>query len=240
MNTDMKIRNYLLILAAICLLQGTAQAQSLNSVLKAHYKSMRFDALGEVSTQSTQGKIVMMGAELPLKMYKKRPGKLRIEGDFMGNKFIQTINGSEGWQIAPWSGSTTPKAMDSKQKDQFGILASLEGPLYGYEQQGFAADYKGTTQLDGKEVYHITLTKDGELSNHYIDKSTHYLHAITSTTEVNGKMSSIKLVFRDYKMVSGFPIAHQIDTYAGTQAVFSLIFNQVSLNETIADALFEK
>lgn len=234
------MRKLLIILSAALAVAASAEAQDLNSVLKKHYEASKFADLEKVESMKIDGKTIVMGTELPMKMYRKRPGKFRLDGDFMGNKFTQVVNGDQGWQIAPWTGSNAPQAMPAAQVDQLKAQSGIEGPLYDYKAKGFDASYGGVTSFDGRNTYKVTLTKGADKINFFIDTNTNFLHGMTTATNVNGQDVEVKLVYSNYKMINGIPVSHTMDTYSGTQKVLSLIFNTVEFNPSVPDALFER
>lgn len=229
-----------MILSAALAIAFTAEAQDLQSVLKKHYEASKFGELADVKSMKIEGKTIVMGTELPMTMYRKRPDKFRLDGDFMGNKFSQVVNGNEGWQVAPWTGSTTPQTMPQSQVDQLKAQSGIEGPLYNYKEKGFDASYAGVASFDGKNTYKVVLTKGGDKLNFFIDTNTNYLHGMTTSTNVNGQDVEVKLIYSNYKMVDGIPVSHQMDTFSGTQKVLSLIFATVSFDAEVSDGLFQR
>ena len=107
------MRKLLFFLALTAFALPTLKAQSLDQILKDHYKASGQEKMNKVQTMITKGKItyVTAGMESAITMYQARPNKLRLEASILGSKVIQTYNGSTGWMYAPTMGIAEPREM---------------------------------------------------------------------------------------------------------------------------------
>jgi outer membrane lipoprotein-sorting protein len=82
-----------------------AQEPALDDILSSYYKAIGIVKMKNWQTVTTTGKTIAQGMEFPIKIYMKRPGKIRIEAVVQGNTMISCFDGNAGWAIIPWSGN---------------------------------------------------------------------------------------------------------------------------------------
>jgi len=213
------------------------QAQSLDDVLKKHFKAVGQDKLVAAKTYYMNAKLSQMGQELPMEMKMKRPNKFRVEMEMMGQKMIQAFDGEKGWMIAPWL-SPDPQALEGEQLNQAMEQADFEGELYNYEQKGSSVDFVGKVNANGKEAYKIKLTsKDGSLKNYFIDAGTNLILKVKSKISANGQEIEVEQLFSDYKDFDGIKMATSLvsKTPMGNVSITVLEFK---INEKFDDAIF--
>lgn len=218
-----------------------AGAQSLESVLQAHYKAASQEKMEKIETIKTTGKnsYSMAGIESAFAMYQARPNKLRVEAEMQGSKLIQTYNGEKGWMFAPAMGIGAPKELSDQELESILGQAEFENPLWNYEEKGNTLELVGSSE-DGKED-HLKLSREnGDELNFFISKDSHLITTIRSTQAMGGSEQDIEINMKDYKKVKGIPVAHYIATKIGGQIVYTITIEEVEYNQDMDSALFEK
>lgn len=216
-------------------------AQSLESVLQAHYKAASQEKMEKIESIKTTGKnsYSMAGIESGFTMYQARPNKLRIEAEMQGSKLIQTFNGEKGWMYAPAMGIAQPKELSDQELESILGQAEFENPLWNYAEKGNTLELVGSSE-DGKED-HLKLTREsGDVLNFFLNKDSHLITTITSTQAMGGSEQNIEINMKDYKKVKGIPVAHYIATKIGGQIVYTITIEDVEYNQEIDSVLFEK
>ncbi|MEN8201299.1 MAG: hypothetical protein ABFS28_01805 [Bacteroidota bacterium] len=232
-----------LVISASLVIAGfsLASAQSLESVLQAHYKAASQEKMEKIETIITRGKNTYStaGIESGFTMYQSRPNKLRIEADVQGTKLIQTYNGEKGWMYAPAMGITQPKEITGQELETLLGQAEFENPLWNYEEKGNTLELVGTS-ADGS-ADQLKLTREsGDILNFFISKDSHLITAITSTQLMGGSEQDIEINMKDYKNVKGIPVARYLLTKIGGEIVYTITLEKVEYNQDVDTLLFEK
>ena len=213
------------------------QAQSLDDVLKKHFKAVGQDKLVAAKTYFMKAKINQMGMELPMEMKMKRPNKFRVEMEMQGQKMIQAFDGEKGWMIAPWL-SPDPQVLEGDQLKQAMEQADFEGELYNYEEKGHSVDFVGKVNADGKEAYKIKLTaKDGSIKNYFIDAGTNLIIKVKAKISAAGQEVEVEQKLSDYKDFDGVLMATKMKS-ATPMGNVSIIVEEFNVNQKFDDAIF--
>ncbi len=215
-------------------------SQELEKILEAHYKASAQDKLGKVETIVTSGKNSYAMADIgsSFRMFKGRPNKIRIEGEFQGSKVIQTYDGETGWMFAPAMGIPEPKEMKGEELETILNQSDFGSPLWNYEEKGNSVELVGVSE-DGS-ADHLKLTTAKNELNFYIDKESHLISSIRSIQVIGGAETEIEVVLMNYKSVKGIPIAQQVVTKMNGEVVTTVDIERVEYNLKLDASLFEK
>jgi hypothetical protein len=220
-------------------LATTLSAQDLDKILQDHFKASAQDKKTQITSDVTNGKVIAMGMETLVTMYRSRPSKLRIEADLMGNKMIQTYNGSRGWFYAPTMGAIQPREIGSADLQNLVMQADIDSPLWDFEARGNKLEQAGESE-DGSEYKVKLTTSGGEEMTIFINKESSLISKILSTQLANGLESPMEMVFKNYKDVEGIPTAHYMAIKMGGQLMSVMTVGKVEYNKDLDPALFEK
>ncbi len=213
------------------------QAQSLDDVLKKHFKAVGQDKLVAAKSYYMKAKLSQMGMDLPMEMKMKRPNKFRVEMEMQGQKMIQAFDGEKGWMIAPWI-SPDPQVLEGDQLKQAMEQADFEGELYNYKQKGHTVDFMGKVSADGKEAYKIKLTaKDGSVKNYFIDAKTNLIFKVKAKVSAGGQEIEVDQLLSDYKDFDGIKMATKMESKTPMGNV-SITVVEFKINEKFDDAIF--
>jgi len=224
----------------------TARSQELNldDILSKYYQAAGIEKMKDFQTIYYDGKSNTMGMEYPFKIYKKRPGKSRIEVEIQGSKMIQVYDGQKGWSVIPWSGSTEPQDMTVDEAKNLKDQSEFEGSLYNWKEKGYKVDLVDKEDLEGSSVYKIKLTKpDGDTETYFIDADNFIILKVSSMVKIQGNESEGEVDYSDYKPVEGvlmpFTFQNKFKGQAG-EMVSQIIFDTIVINKEINDSLFLK
>ncbi len=213
------------------------QAQSLDDVLKKHFKAVGQDKLVAAKTYYMKAKLSQMGMDLPMEMKMKRPNKFRVEMEMQGQKMIQAFDGEKGWMIAPWI-SPDPQVLEGDQLKQAMEQADFEGELYNYKQKGSSVDFVGKVNADGKEAYKIKLTsKDGSVKNYFIDAKTNLIFKVKAKVSAGGQEIEVDQLLSDYKDFDGIKMPTKMESKTPMGNV-SITVIEFKINEKFDDSVF--
>ncbi|NOR76277.1 MAG: hypothetical protein GQ525_14115 [Draconibacterium sp.] len=215
------------------------QAQSLDDILKKHFKAVGQDKLATAKTFYLKAELSQMGMVLPMEMRMKRPDKFRVEMEMQGQKMIQAYDGVNGWMVAPWI-SPDPQVLEGEQLKEAMKQADLEGELYKYKEKGHTVEFVGKVSVDGKETYKIKLTnKDGSIKNYFIDAGTDLIVKVKTKISAQGQDIDIEQNLSDYKDFDGVKMATKMVSTTPMGDV-SISIVEFKVNESFDEAIFKQ
>ena len=215
----------------------TVNGQDLSEILDQHFDVVGQEKLAEVKTITVYGKIMQMGTEFSFVQRMKNPNKFMLEADIQGQKMIQAFDGENGWMIAPWM-SPDPQDLTGVQLKQAKEQTNIEGDLYNWEEKGHQAEYMGTEDMEGTEVYKIKLTKkEGDEIFYFIDSESYVMLKETRKMTVQGNEIEIESFPGNYEMINGiaFPMSIKTNTMGQTTEI---LFDSVKIDLELDDSIF--
>ena len=213
------------------------QGQDLSEILDQHFTTVGQEKLAEVKTITVYGKIMQMDNEFPFIQKMKNPNKFRLEATMQGLKMIQAFDGENGWYIAPWI-SPDPQDLTGVQLKQAKEQTNIEGDLYNWEEKGHQAEYLGTEDMEGTEVYKIKLTKkEGDEIFYFIDSETYVMLKETRKMTVQGNEIEIESFPGNYEVINGIVFPMSIKTNTMGQET-EILFDSVKIDLELDDSIF--
>ncbi|HNF69969.1 MAG TPA: hypothetical protein PLL28_11380 [Chitinophagales bacterium] len=234
-----KIAAALLLLATLPV--AGLKAQSLNDVLKAHFDAVGQNKVAKLENMTTIGKLNQSGLDIPFKQIVARPGKLRVEGTFQGLTFIQVFNGTEGWAVNPFAGSTEPQPIPADQLDDLKIQADMDGMLWDYAKKGSTVTLEGTEDVEGTPCFKIRIvTADSSVFDEYIDTDSYMLIKSHSKTQMMGVDVETDTYFSNYMQKDGIAMPGRIENRYNGVTGEVITIESVEFDLEYQDALFDK
>lgn len=234
------MKKYLFLVGVLTLATSTiiAQELKLDDVLNNYYKASGLDKLQKVNT------IIMSGTQtthvvMPVKIYRVRPNKVRMERDVNDITGLTVYDGQTGWTTAPWTKNPNPQVAAGPILTDILNAADFDGLLYKWKEKGHTAELVGKEISDNVEVYRIKFTrKDGGLEYYLIDSKTFLLQRKVFKRMVKDKEVEVQNVFTDYKSVEGVMFAFTNENLMGGQTTSTTQFDSIEVNKPIDDKLF--
>lgn len=152
----------------------------------------------------TQGIVILLGAD------RKPDSLVRQTATIQGMTQIQAYDGSEGWQINPFSGRRDPERMGEDDTRDMAESNDFYGPLVDYKQKGNKVEYIGHQTVDGDDALLIKVTlKNGDLMNYFLDPDTYLEIRTEKQMFVRGSVHESFNNLGSYKKVNGvyFPFS---------------------------------
>ena len=213
----------------------------LDDVLTKYYTTVGIDKLQGWQSIITIGKASAQGAEYPLRITMKRPGKIRIEVQVQSVKMVQACDGKNGWSIIPWSGSSDPQDMTADETRVIRDQADFEGSLYNWQQKGYIAELIGKEDVDGSPAWHIKVTKlSGDTEDYFIDAENYVILKLASKIHIQGKESENENINSNFKEVNGVLFPFTIENKNKGQVASHFIVDRYEVNADVNDSLFIK
>ena len=228
-------------LISLVSISGMAQEMNLDEILAKYHQTIGTDKVKEWNTLVMTGKSTAQGMEFPLTFYIKRPGKMRGEVEIQGNKMLQIFDGTTGWSVIPWSGSSDPQDMTPDDIKGMKEQADLEGILYNWKEKGHKIELLGKEDLEGTPVYKLKVTlADGNIETFFIDAENFVTIKIANVTKIQGNDTESESYMSNYKDVSGALMPFAIENKVKGQTVSNVVIDKYEINRELNDSLFVK
>ena len=240
------------LLSALCLMVGlhpmiaqTTAEEIIDSYLEAIGGREQLDAVESVKIVA---KGQAQGMELPITMYQKAPGLMRMDMVFQGKEITQmAFDGKEGWSTNFMT--MEPEKWDAEQSDIMKGEMDFLNAFLNYKEKGYTIALEGEDEVEGTACYKVKLTKkpvvvDGKeeenLSYYYFDQESMVpimQEEYAKTGPMKGQAS--QTYFSDYQEVEGIYFPFNIAQKFQRQTVYDLSIEQMALNVEIEEALFQ-
>jgi len=220
---------------------GHAQEMKLDDILNSYYKATGIEKMKDWTTVKSTGKTVAQGMEFPFTLTMKRPAKIRVEAEVQGSKMIQCFDGTAGWNVIPWSGSSAPQDMTPDEIKNMKEQADIEGPLYHWKEKGHQVELLGKEDMEGSSAYKIKITKaNGDIDNYFLDAESFILLKTSSKIKIQGNETESENLYTNYKDINGVMMPLTISTKIKEQTVSQVVIDKTEVNVTINDSIFVK
>lgn len=234
----MKSIQILFISFTLLISSAFAQELTLDQILEKHFNAMGFDKLEKTNTIIMSGYITRQDY-MPIKIYKMRPDKYKMEFDIQDITAYQSYDGKTAWMTTPWTGNTQPQIMSEDASKDIKSKADYDGVLYHYKEKEHKAELIGKDTLNNQEVYKIKLTrKDGGVEFYFIDTKDFLLLKKTTTRISRGKEVEIVSLFSDYRNVQDIKFAYWNENLMGGQPYSIIEFDLIEIDKPMDEKIF--
>jgi outer membrane lipoprotein-sorting protein len=200
------------------------------------------EKLQTIRTLKRIGDVHMMGMDMPLVMYQKRPDKIRTEVEIpnMNVEVISAYDGETAWMLNPMMGSA-PQAMSPEQSRNMLNQVDIDGTLVNYEAKGFSVEYLGETEVAGKPAHKLRLTHPDRPENFlYLDATTYLV--VKSEGQgpdpQTGQLVTTEIYLSDYRPVNGVMMPHALEVHLRGEKFQDIVFSSIVVNTEMSDKLF--
>lgn len=221
-----------------------AIAQNIDEIMTKSLNAMNKQALDNIQTFIITGSqfVPAQGEQIPVVYKLKRPDKVRIEIEYMGNTIIQSFDGKKAWMVNPLTGSKDKRNLPDNAKEQFmQIFDLLYSPLTKYGQEGYKYEYLGKETIDDKNYIKIKFTdKENDVSTLYIDELTNWFYKLVGDFEKDGEKGTVEYIFEEKTKVKGAVVPQVIEIKINGETAMVYNFDEFEVDVPIDDKIFEK
>lgn len=219
-------------------------SQNIDEIMTNSNKAMNKEALDKVETFVIHGSqfVAEQGEQIPIVYKIKRPDKVRIEIEYMGNTIIQAYDGKKAWMVNPLTGSKEKRNLPDEAKEQFmQIFDFLYSPITKYGEPNYSFEYLGKETIDDKNYITIKITdKDSDVSTLYIDEITNWFYKLVAEVKKEDETNTIEYVFEEKTKVGGAIVPSVIELKVNGNTVMVFNFDEYEINTPLDDKIFEK
>lgn len=181
------------------------------------------------------------GIDAPIVIEVKRPKAMRVDFTVQGMVGSQAYDGTTGWNLMPFGGSTVPQKMTADEVTLAEEQADMDGPLVDYKAKGHTVELLGKETVEGAPAYKLKITlKNGVVRTVYLD-AEHFLEIRQEGKRtIQGTEMDLESIIGDYKEVDGLMFPHSIDNGAkGAPQRQKIVIDKIEINPPIDDARFK-
>jgi len=216
------------------------KGQNLEKILEAHFVAQGQDNL--MALRSIFMKVREMTGFTEGKKYqitKKAPNKIRVEGEWQGQKYVNAYDGKNAWTIAPWTGVHIPQLMTERERNLFLINAGIGSPLYDHGL-GNVLELMGSERADDANHYVIRSTMpSGFYVDYLVDKKEHLIHLVRIyQDEEPGKIEK-EVIFKNYKNLGGASVPFGFENRKG-RSISDVVVDDIIFGQGAPNSFFNK
>jgi outer membrane lipoprotein-sorting protein len=214
------------------------QAQTVDEIINKHIEAIGGkEKINAIKTVYTEYTMDIQGNQASGLTYLVNGKGYRNEVDFGGQKIIQCINETGGWQVNPLMGQTSAEPLPEDQAKASKAQLFIGGPLQDYAAKG----YKVEMQDKEEGAYKLQLTTpEGATMTFYIDPTTYYINKMVSKVTAGGQEMETIAVYSDYqKADNGFVSAKSTELTVSQGFVLNVTVTKLEFNKDIDVKLFE-
>ena len=203
------------------------------------------EALQAIQSLKMTGSAALMGMDLGLVFYQKRPNKLRVEVDVsaMGMEIVSGYDGETAWTINPMAGGGV-QTVTGDEARSLRMQADIDGPLVGYEAKGTTLEYVGEEEIRGAAAHKLKVTTADAIEMFiYMDAASYLIikQEAEGTNPTTGGKTTQNSYLTDYREVSGVLMPYRMEVVFGNNELTQdVTFTTIEVNQELDDALFAK
>jgi outer membrane lipoprotein-sorting protein len=192
------------------------------------------------SVISSELKVIRTAVTARRIVYRKRPGKMRIETRVNGMTIVMAFNGNTGWMITPRT--TSVLEMPAPLLEEIERKSIEREALLNPDEFGLTVSYEGRKAIGGKDYIMINQTyRCGYVSTMYLDPNTYLPYkavgmGLTDTLE----KAEMEAVFSDYRKTQGIRVPFSIRIIQNDKESANMSILEYKYNTNLEDSLFEK
>jgi hypothetical protein len=221
-----------------CLLAvAVVNAQSLEEIVKKYTAANKLDKVGALKTIKLTGKMSMMGMEIPIEVWMKKPDKIKSVTNISGQEMVQVYDGVKGYSINPMAGSAEPVELDAQSLKSIQRNNIFSNYMDTYLKNGQLA-LAGEEAVNGSPAHKIKATIEGGIVvDLFIDKASYLLTKSSVTMDAQGQSVTMDTYPSDYKEVNGFFMAMK-NTMSAMGQEFVQTYTKVEVDIPMDDSIF--
>lgn len=214
-------------------------AQTVQEIISKNNAATGYDKLAKSSTIYIEGKMSQMGTEIPLTMYVKQPGKIKMVMTYNGMDIITLYDGEKGYMVNPLSGSFEATEIPAESLDEIKKNDMFKNQLQTLLDQN-QLQYVGDEDVDGKSAYKLMSSVEGKKPVYYfIDKESNLLVKTTTTVEQMGQEMTVDAYPKEYTDINGVKFPKVTTSVVnGMMEMGSMVFDVIEIDKPIEDSVF--
>jgi hypothetical protein len=227
-------------LLAGAVLASPAPAKTVDEVIAKSLEARGgLDRPKAVQSLRVTGRMSLGYSDATMVVERKRPGSLRSEITFRGERAVQAWDGATAWGIPPM-GSGQAEKLPAEVARAMAAEADVDGPLVDYQAKGHHVALLGKATLEGGDAYKVEVRKkDGAVEVHFLDARSYLTVRIEGKRTVRGTVVEGESLLGDYREAGGILWPYSIKSGArGNPEKQTLTVDKIEVDPVLDDARF--
>lgn len=191
-----------------------------------------------LSSVSVEGSITQGGETMAFQMHRKRPDSFRYRLSLNGNSVTSGFDGRTGWVRSDTAGEVTIERVSGSVLRGIEEQGRFESPLFNHQlKPEYQYKLLPGRAVDGRSVHVVEVSGRGsEVFQYFLDTNSAYIVRI-DRLDAAGEVVS-QTLFRDYRMVEGFPFAYEVESRSGGETFSVAKIDSISVNPGLLSFVF--
>jgi hypothetical protein len=183
----------------------------------------------EAHSLYAEGRTLIGGEVIDVKMWAERPNRLRVESAFGRRKVTQVYDGRHEPVIYHSEVENgRPMRMTAGERKDFIANADYDGPLVDFAAKGYSVDYAGEDAINGRPARKLLMMgADGEVFFLWIDAESAEAVKRSVFRMVGERRATVDTFFADFRAVSGALQPHRIETKVGEKTLYLMLLSLI-------------
>lgn len=222
------------------LISFSVLGQDIDVILKRHFQAMGHANLESIrSLKMDVTEVDGFGQGRKYEVIKKRPYRIRKEGEDTGKHFIEAFDGDTAWYWTP-ERQNAPMVLDSARKNQLMVEAIIGSPLLLSEREGYRVILEGSGYVGRQSNYIVRLLMpDYYFMDFYIDKKSYLLSKIVTFKDLFTKEVDTQIYFEDYRQLGPFLFPFQMQRKHGDDEPLDVIVGEIAVGVGASNSVFK-
>lgn len=166
-----------------------------------------WDAIMAIKTLRQSGNVQMQTPNVLVTISgeRMRPDLLRIRFSVGEKSGQEGWDGERAWELNGFRGMEQAEYVEGSPALALKRGAEFDGPMVGYKEKGYTAEYLGEDEVDGREQWVVRVVmSDGNAIDHYLDKASMLVTKTRAMRAVHGGDEAMtETQYSDYREVAG-------------------------------------
>jgi hypothetical protein len=232
---------WLLILALACCVPPL-RAEDADHLARNHVEAIGGTLrLHLLQSMKVNGYVDIDGRHVTFTLLAQRPNRVRMETQADGHVLVQATDGvNPPWELNPAAKPLNPHELTGVEAREFSADAEFDDPLVDPESKGYAVDYAGEMQWQGRQVYRILVTR--RLVDSYyllLDAETYFIVGKEAVRTLDyGREVKMETRYEDFRPVAGVIMPHRIVVSADGKLLHKTVLQQLEPNVPVPAGCF--
>lgn len=226
---------------ALLLTSATAQADTVADLVRGHIEAIGGrERIAANKTMRAAGHVSTAGRVLKFELLAQRPNHIRVTTTGDGRTLIQGYDGAAPpWRLEP-DKSPVAQRMDNIEAVDFIAEAEFDDQLVDPEKRGYALDYAGEMNYEGRKVHKLLVTTLRQKSYFLLlDAETCLIVAQLVQRDLpSGRTVTMETRYDDFTPLEGVLLPRRIGIYAEGKLLHETVLETWEANVAIKPGTF--
>lgn len=199
------------------------------------------DRIAALKTLRASGQVVAGGTRLSFRLSAARPNLIRLETGVGDRTRVQGFDGAgPAWEKESGATERPVRPMAAAAAKTFVADAEFDDPLIGGAGRGYAFDFAGEQEKDGRKFLRLLVTRNlTETFTLLVDATTYLVVSrLEQRLSAGGRKVPVVTEWSDFRPVAGVLLAHKIAVTMDGRTVQETQISEIEANPALTKENF--